>query len=247
VTLLVGLLLVLGVAAGTLPAAAESPLVAELDRVATRYHEEPAALDALRAALERAAATDTRPEILVSLARASFIWGDVRARTSEEKLAAYEQGRQAARRAVELAPRSAAAHFWYATTTARWGQTKGVVRSLFLLPEVQRGIDTVLALDPRFTAVYSLAGNVYYEVPGLFGGDLAKAEEMFRKGLEQDARFTGLRVGLGKTLIKRGRKDEARRELQAVLGETAPSNPADWTVKDVPEARRLLQSLDTTS
>lgn len=36
---------------------------------------------------------------------------------------------------------------------------------------------------------------------------------------------------------------EARDELLAVLDETAPSNLADWTSKDVPEARRLLDSI----
>lgn len=36
---------------------------------------------------------------------------------------------------------------------------------------------------------------------------------------------------------------EARRELQAVLDEKTPSNPADWTLKDSPEARRLLDAL----
>jgi predicted Zn-dependent protease len=84
-------------------------------------------------------------------------------------------------------------------------------------------------------------------VPRLLGGDLARAEEMFRKGLELDPRYTMLRVGLGKTLIKRGRPDEARRELTAVVEETAPRNPADWTVKDVPEARRLLEGMKTGS
>ena len=34
--------------------------------------------------------------------------------------------------------------------------------------------------------------------------------------------------------------DGARREALAVLEEKAPSNPADWIVKDVPEARTLL-------
>lgn len=58
-----------------------------------------------------------------------------------------------------------------------------------------------------------------------------------------DGRFTGLRVGLARTLIKRGRIPEARREVQAVLDEKTPSNPADWTLKDSPEARRLLDAL----
>lgn len=67
--------------------------------------------------------------------------------------------------------------------------------------------------------------------------------ELFRTGLEVDGRFTGLRVGLARTLIKRGRISEARREVQAVLDEKTPSNPADWTLKDSPEARRLLDAL----
>jgi tetratricopeptide (TPR) repeat protein len=218
-------------------------LVAELERVATRYHEDPAQVDRLREGLARAAQAEPRLETLIALARVCFIWGDVRAPDAPAKLQAYDQGREAAKRAIELDPRNAAAHFWYGTNTGRWGQTKGVLRSLFLLPSVREAIQTVLELDPGYVAVYSLAGNVYYEVPGLFGGDLDKAEEMFRKGLQLDPRFTGMRVGLARTLIKRGRIAEARRELEAVLAEREPRNLADWTVKDTPEARRLLESV----
>jgi tetratricopeptide (TPR) repeat protein len=226
------------------PAAwAQSPLVAEVRVWAARYHEDPARIDRLRAELARALETDSHVDNLIALAQVCFIWGDVRARTTEEKLEAYEQGRQAARRAVELAPRNPLAHFWYGTNTGRWGQTKGVVRSLFLLPTVKQEIEAVLELDPKFPAVYSLAGNVYYEVPGLLGGDLDKAEQMFRKGLELDPRFTGMRVGLARVLVKKGRIPEARRELEAVLEEKAPSNLADWTVKDSPRAREILESL----
>jgi hypothetical protein len=62
-----------------------------------------------------------------------------------------------------------------------------------------------------------------------------------------DGRLAGLRVGLARTLIKRGRIPEARRELRAVLDEKTPSNVADWTLKDVPEARRLLGTLPDRS
>jgi tetratricopeptide (TPR) repeat protein len=228
---------------GAVAAWGEPSLVDELEVVATRYHENPARLDVIREGLEQAAAASPRGDVLVALARVCFIWGDIRAATPEQKLQAYDRGRQAARRAIEREPRSAAAHFWFATNTARWGQTKGVLRSLFLLPTVQEEIRTVLELDPEFTAVYALAGNVYYEVPGIFGGDLERAEQMFRRGLAQDPRFTGMRVGLGKTLIRTGRLAEARRELQAVLEEKAPTNPADWTLKDLRDARALLDSI----
>jgi tetratricopeptide (TPR) repeat protein len=228
-------------------ASAQSPLAAEVRALADRYHERPTRIDALRPLVTQAAQADPHVDNLLAVAQIAFLYGDVRAQSTEEKLDAYEQGRQAARRAAEIAPRNGRAHFWYATNAGRWGQTKGVMRSLFLLPEVRRGMETALELDPRFPPAYVLAGTVYYEVPGLFGGDLEKSERLFRAGLEVDGRFTGLRVGLARTLIKRGRIPEARRELQAVLDEKAPSNPADWTLKDSPEARRLLGSLPARS
>ncbi len=223
-------------------AEAQSPLVAEVRAWATRYHEEPPRLDKLRAELTEALKTDSHVDNFIALAQICFIWGDIRAQTTEAKLEAYDQGRQAARRAVELAPRSVLAHFWHGTNTGRWGQTKGVLRSLFLLPTVKQEIETVLELDPKFAPGYSLAGNVYYEVPALLGGDLDKAEQMFRKGLALNRRFTGMRVGLAKTLIGKGQIAEARKELQAVLNEKAPANLADWTMKDSKQARELLES-----
>lgn len=232
----------LAVLAGS-PASAKSPLAVELEIVATRYHENLAQLESIRDGLERATSTAADPDDLAALARVCFLWGDIQATTPDQKLAAYDQGLQAAKRAIDLAPKNVSAHFWYGANTARWGQTKGVVRSLFLLPTVHEEIRIVLDLDPTYTAVYALAGNVYYEVPRLLGGDLNKAEEMFRKGLEQDPKFTAMRVGLGKTLLKKGRIAEGRRELQAVADEKAPRNLAEWTLKDSKEARALLESI----
>lgn len=236
-------LAVTSLAAVPAPARAESPLVGELRGIAQRYHEDLPRLDRLYRDLAQVVKTDSHVENWIALAHVCFIWGDVRARTPEEKLEAYDRGREAGRRATELAPRSPLAHFWLATNAGRWGQTKGVMRSLFLLPTVKEEMQLALELDPKLVGAYSLAGSVYYEVPGLFGGDLDKSEEMFRKGLALDPRATGLRVGLAKTLVKKKRIADARRELQAVLDEKQPSNPADWTLKDSRQARELLESL----
>jgi tetratricopeptide repeat protein len=222
---------------------ARSPLVGQLNAVATRYHEDPARLDTLREGLEQAIRDDPDAANFTALSRVCFLWGDVRATSDDDKLAAYERGREAGRRAVELDPQGFLGHLWYAVNTARWGQTKGVVRSLFLLPTVRAEIRTLLELAPDVAAVHALAGNVDLEVPGPLGGDLERAEAAFRTGLRLDRTFTGIRVGLAKVLIKKNQVPDARRELQAVLEEKDPSNPADWTMKDVPDARRLLESI----
>ena len=227
----------------TATAWAASPLVAELQAFSTRYHENPKKIDQLKAALEKAAESDPDSDTLLALAQVCFMYGDVRATTEEAKLAAYDRGRQAAKRAIELAPKSAPAQFWYGTNTGRWGETKGIMRALFLLPTVKAAMQTALALDPGYAPAYALGGSIYSEVPGYAGGDLDRSEAMFRKGLELDPRYTNMRLGLARTLLKKGRTADARRELEAVLGEKAPSNPADWAIKDVPQAKAILAEI----
>jgi tetratricopeptide (TPR) repeat protein len=225
-----------------LPAFAQSAVEAARAAI-TRYHEDPALIDRARAQLEAELTRDRRVETMVLLARVCFLAGDVRARTSDDKLAAYDRGREIGKRAVELAPKDVGAHLWYAINTGRWGQTKGVLRSLFLLPTLREELDVIFALDPRSASAHLLAGNVFFEVPALFGGDRAKAEASYRKAIEIDPRFTAIRVELARLLIATDRVGEARRELQRVIDERAPTSIADWTVKDLPRARALLASL----
>lgn len=208
-----------------------------------RYDEDPLRLDRARDLLEAALARDRQVTSMTMLSYVYFLLGDVRATSTEAKLDAYERGRDWGRRAVELAPKSVDAHLWYAINTGRWGQTKGILRSLFLLPTVREEIATILTLDPRSARGHSFAGNVALEVPAIAGGDRAEAEEHFRKALESDPHFTVARVDLARALIARSRYDEARRELQRVLDERAPTSIADWTVKDRPRARSLLDTI----
>jgi tetratricopeptide (TPR) repeat protein len=224
-------------------AVARSPLVAELETLATRYHENPGRLDAVRDGLARAAQQDPDAETWIALSRACFIWGDIRASTVDQKLAAYSEGRDAARRAIALAPRAPLAHLFLGINAGRLGQTRGVLRSLVLLPEVREAVRQTLELDPGLPAAYALAGTVDYEVPSLFGGSLERAEAHFRKGLGIDPHFTALRIGLARVLRRRGRVADARRELKLLLDETTPTNPAEWSMRDVPEARTLLEAL----
>jgi tetratricopeptide (TPR) repeat protein len=226
------------------PAVAGAETAVESARaLITRYDQDPSRIDRARELLEAELGRERRVETMILASYVYFLQGEVRAATGEQKLAAYGRGREWGQRAVELAPRSEPAHVWYAINTGRWGQTKGMMRSLFLLPTVREEIDTILALDPRSVRGHALAGNVFFEIPGLLGGDRAKAEEHYRKGLAIDPRFTVLRVDLARLLIADGRLDEARRELRRVLEETAPTSVADWHARDVPRARDLLDSI----
>jgi tetratricopeptide (TPR) repeat protein len=208
-----------------------------------RYHEDITGLDRARELLESALAGDRQVDTMVYLSYVCYLQGDLRATTTEAKLAAYGRGREVAQRAVELAPRNHDAHLWYAINTGRWGQTKGMMRAMFLLPTIREEIDILFTLDPRSVRAHSLAGNVFLRLPALFGGDREKAEGHFKKALEIDPRYTVSRVDLAQVHIANGRYVDARRELRRVLDEPAPTIVADWTVKDVPRARELLESI----
>ena len=234
--------LVVALIALATPAPADTPAQNARALIA-RYDQDLTRLDRARDLLETALTGERRLDTLITLSYVYFLVGEVRARTDDEKLAAYDRGRELGKRAVELAPRDEEAHLWYAINSGRWGQTKGVLRSLFLLPTVREEIETILNLNPRSARGRALAGNVLMEVPGFAGGDRVRAEKQFRWGIEADPHFTSLRVDLARLLIAGGRYAEARQELARVLEERTPTNVADWTVKDRPRARELLESL----
>jgi tetratricopeptide (TPR) repeat protein len=228
----------------TAAAQAPAPTPAQAARaLIARYDQDPARLDRARDLLEAALTDERRLDTLITLSYVYFLLGEVRARSDDEKLAAYDRGRVLGKRAVELAPRDEEAHLWYAINTGRWGQTKGVLRSLFLLATVREEIETILELNPRSVRGRALAGNVLMEAPGFVGGDRRKAEEQFRRGIEHDPHFTAIRVDLARLLIAGGRHAEAREELTRVIEEKTPTSVADWNARDRPRARELLESL----
>jgi tetratricopeptide (TPR) repeat protein len=225
-------------------AAADAQTPAEQARaLVARYDQDLARIDRARDLLEAALAQERRVDTLTTLSYVYFLIGDVRAQTTEEKLAAYDRGRQHGERAVELAPRDEEAHLWYGINTGRWGQTNGIAQSLFLLGTVRKEIKIILELNPRSIRGRALAGNVLMEVPALIGGNREEAEKQFRRGIEVDPHFTGIRLDLARLLIQGGRHDEARQELTRVVEEKTPTFLADWAVKDRPRARELLESL----
>ena len=226
-----------------LPASAQSPMEDARTILAT-YHEDVTRLDRARDGLEKFLKADSQVDGMILLSRVYFQWGDVRAKDEEEKLAAYDRGRELGKRAMELAPKSPEAHFWYAVNTGRWGTTKGVFSSLFLLSTLREEVDIILSLAPDDPGALGLAGNIELALPW---GDLDKAEANFRKALKVDPHFTAARLDLGRLLIKRAKYDEARKEFQRVLNEKEPRFLADWTVKHSKRARELRDSIKDKS
>jgi tetratricopeptide (TPR) repeat protein len=239
-----GLLVLITTGRASWAATATESVLEESRRLMSTYEEDPARIDRARELLESALPREPDLRVMLALAKASYLWGDLRATQASDKLAAYERGREVAQRAIDVSPESYEAHFWYAVNTGRWGQTSGLLRSLSILPTLRSEVETVLRLKPDYVPGLRLAGSVSFQTPEFVGGSKTKAEAHFKKGLEIDPRFTGIRVDLAKLYIAAARYAEARQELQRVLEEPSPTYASEWKVKDVGQARRLLASIN---
>ena len=241
--LLLTALLLLG---GLAPAAAQTATPVETARAMLRqYQDDPARIDRARDLLEAHVARGGAVDVptLLALARAWFLFGEERAKTEDDKVAAYAQARDYAKRATELAPNDAEAHIWYAITLGTWSQAKGLLRSALALRDLRKQVDIVLRLDPNNIAAHVMAGSIARELPLVLGGDRKEAEEHFKTAQRLDPRQTGVRIELAQLYINLGRYAEARQQLQSVLAERAPTDRPRWTLKEVPRARQMLESI----
>jgi hypothetical protein len=238
-------LLVAGLLAGALPAKVGAQSAVDTARALLRqYHDDPTNIDRARKLLEEALARDgADPETLIALARAWFLHAEQRAGTDDARLAAYERSRDLGRRAAELAPANPEAHLAYAIGLGSWAQAKGLLRSALALRTLREEVATVLRLDPRSIQAHIMAGSINRELPAVLGGDRAKAEAHFKTARALDPHLTGVRLELALLYIDMGRLGEARRELEGLLDERAPTDPARWMVRETPRARALLDSI----
>jgi len=166
------------------------------------------------------------------------------AETKNEKLKLYNAGKEYGKKAKKIDDNSVWAHFWYMVNLGRIGQTKGVLHSLGSVPEMKREIDKVLKIDPEHTGALDVKAMLYYELPGLLGGNLNKSVEALNKGIELDSNYALLYVDMGKVYIKKKDYEKARWYLNKVLEIENPTYEADYILGNKPDALELLKEIE---
>jgi hypothetical protein len=176
------------------------------------------------------------------LSRAYLRLGD-NEKSDDKKIAAYNKGREAAQAALALDNRSADAWFWDMANYASVGRTKGVMNSLFMLPELRKGLKRALDLEPGHRFATNTLGEIDHAVPGLVGGSDSRAEQAYLDTLKRDPRFTPTMVLLAKLYRDQGDKEKARLWAQKTIDTKNSSIPHDWRKFDKPEAQKILNEL----
>jgi tetratricopeptide (TPR) repeat protein len=192
--------------------------------------------DAARPAKERA-------DGYADLSRAYLRLGDIKT-SDKDKLDAYEKGQAAGKKAVEIAGgKHTDGLFWATANLATTGRTKGVMNSLFMIGDLRKGMNTVLAQNPNYHLARNTLGEIDHAVPGFAGGSDERAEKAYLEVLKRDPHFTASMNLMARLKKDQGKKDEARMWAQKVLDEKAPSMRNDWRKFDVRDAKAILADL----
>jgi hypothetical protein len=198
--------------------------------------------NAKRAAALWSATATTDFEAAWKLARAAY-WLGAHAPESERR-AALERGVSAGESAVRLRPDRPEGHFWLAADMGALAESFGLAQGLKYRSRIKHELEQVIAIDPLWEddSADAALGRWYFEVPRLFGGSRAKAEEHLRRVLDRFPHSKTALSFLADVLIADGRTADARRLLERVI--ESPIDP-EWSPEDRDFKRQAAERLRT--
>ena len=143
----------------------------------------------------------------------------------------YERGIDAAMKAIELQPNRPEGHFWLAADMGAMAEGFGLRNGIKYRGPIKKELETVLMIDAGFQqgSADRALGRWYLRVPRLFGGSKDKSVEHLKKSLSYAPESSATHFFLAETYLEMDKKEDAKRELQAVLA--VPLHP-EWTPED---------------
>jgi tetratricopeptide (TPR) repeat protein len=175
------------------------------------------------------------------LARLSYFLG-AHTKDETERALAYGKGIEAGRRAVKLQDGKPEGHFWLGANLGGRAQQSSL-SGLGAIDEIRSEMKKVIQLDEGFQggSAYMALGQVDLEAPRMFGGDARRAVELLEKNLRFGENNVLYRLRLAQGYLAVNRKEDARRELNAILSLTPDPEYLPEYNDAVAEARKLIE------
>lgn len=157
----------------------------------------------------------------------------------KDKLDLFGRAQDAARKAIALDAREPEAHFWLGAAMGRYGQTKGIFKSLSLVGSIRGEMRETLRLDPGHGGAHHVLGEILWQVPGFAGGDKRRALAEFEEAVRLTPDYSANYPSLAKAYLKFGEKEKARALLERLEKLGRPADPPAYP-EDLAEVRRSV-------
>lgn len=149
------------------------------------------------------------------------------AKEDAEREAAFRDGIEAGKTAVQLQDNKADGHFWLG---ANYGGSAAmsVLASLSSFQDIRTQMQKVLDLDDSYEggSAYLAMGELHLKAPKVLGGDSKKAVEYLEKGLRVGSNNALLRLRLAEGYHALGRDQDARKQIDFILKMTPDADYA---------------------
>lgn len=183
-------------------------------------------------------------EMLWRLAKYKYYLSD-RQRDESGKLKFLKDGLEAAKKAVNLESGRPEGHFWLAANYGSYAEVKGLFNSLWLIGTIRSEFEWALRLDPAYEngGVYLALGEMDIRLPRLLGGSERRGLALLENGLKVGPTNSDLKLFLGETYAKIGRKEDGKRLLESIINLADPARTTLEQEELRSKARRLLDKM----
>ncbi len=105
--------------------------------------------------------------------------------SKDKLLQEFDRGVSFADKSLSLNPDNYNAYYWRSANTGRWGETKGILDSLFKAPSMRDDLEKAINSNPTHGDSYYVLGRLYYAVPGIISfGNKDYAVSLARKSID---------------------------------------------------------------
>lgn len=193
-------------------------LVAQADEMLLSLADMDTAKDIL-AKYETAAETiENKYDINWKMSRVLYYIGN---HTADKKMQQdiFSQAIVQAEKAISLDPEKPDGHFWLAVNNGKYGESKGVMKSLGLVKPIKESLNKVIELDRSYEegGADRVLGRVFFKVPGIAGGDKDESLKHLLKSIEYGPNDAVTLLYLGETYLALNEIEKARETLDKVV------------------------------
>jgi tetratricopeptide (TPR) repeat protein len=192
---------------------------------------------------EQSFAATPREDTAVTLGKCYYWLGSHSSEDVQTEL--FQKGIDWSKKAIALNPKGAGGHFWLGVNNGKYGESRGILKSLFLVGPIKDEMNQVIAIDPAYEhgGAYRVLGRMFYKLPGFAGGGADKSIANLKKSLEYAPNVSTTHIFLAESYIKQKDYQSAKNELNFVLKAAVVPGLEPEFQADKATATKLLEEL----